>query len=341
MCDTTSTIKSIIDSLKKNNFIDGSYDNERLFTSVYDDLTSPPETISETTCKCWVWSGKNGVIPHTCNNKCVKGEDFCKKHGSTYGKCKFCNGEHEFYWQILGRYDLGSWRNQECCPEMKRRAYGTKSYKTKETTIVAEKKPKKEKQVKQQDKTQVVVEEELKQQDKTQVVVEKEVKQQDKTQVVVEEEVKQQDKTQVVDNPVVVEKEVKQQDETQVVDNPVVVEEEVKQQDVLQQESINIDITTVDVETKDKPKEKSKDKTKDKPKEKKTKTKEKKQETTKLPINDSFQKMTINESTFYVNTDEEEQEDNYKAYKYIDDNHYGEFIGIYNSDTEIINPHQN
>ena len=51
--------------------------------------------------------------------------------------------------------------------------------------------------------------------------------------------------------------------------------------------------------------------------------------------------MTINESTFYVNTDEEEDEDNYKAYKYIDDNHYGVFIGIYNRDTEIINPHQN
>ena len=124
MTDTMSHITQVLESLSTmGHTIDEKVD---ISQKIYDNMTKKKENYEQSKCKSWVWSGKNGIIPHTCKFNCIDGSDFCKKHGAEYGDCKFCGGEHQYYWQLLGRCDRTSWRDFDGCPELKRRCYGTK-----------------------------------------------------------------------------------------------------------------------------------------------------------------------------------------------------------------------
>ena len=43
-----------------------------------------------------------------------------------------------------------------------------------------------------------------------------------------------------------------------------------------------------------------------------------------------------NGDKMFVNTEEEIEDDKFKAYSYIDNTNYGDYIGVYNSDNETI-----
>ena len=128
---SVSHIRNSIEFLKTNGHLSSDTDLDKLQSEIYDDMTAPPKVLPEGICRAWIWGGKNGLVPKCCSNKSIKGSDFCKKHGSKMGACKICGGEHEFHWNVLGRYDRGSWRQYDGCMELKRRAYGT----TKNITI--------------------------------------------------------------------------------------------------------------------------------------------------------------------------------------------------------------
>lgn len=346
MTDTLSHINNVIDALSSMGI---TIDKSESYTQqIYDKMTEMKTECDKTKCKAWVWSGKNGIIPHCCSNNSIDGNDFCKKHGAAYGECKFCGNNHEFHWQLLGRYDRSSWRDHEGCPELKRRCYGTKKVTTK-----------KKNNKKSQDEQHTEVEKKVVQhtKEKTEVVQHTEAK----TEVVQHTEEKQKDDVKLENISINLnnvdqndKKEKKKQSKKSKKTNNIEEDETVQfselesaLQDFINPETKNDDLLEGDnnrlseknriiekgrkyLSDKNKKKQDLKQKTEEARKGKKEKKKENKVNT------ENHQVIDIDGTKIYVDTSDEIEEDKFTAYEYIREGYYGDRIGIYNSDTEII-----
>tara|TARA_Y100000385_G_scaffold56547_1_gene54159 strand:+ start:3013 stop:4071 length:1059 start_codon:yes stop_codon:yes gene_type:complete len=351
MTDTMSHITQVLESLSTmGHTIDEKVD---ISQKIYDNMTKKKENYEQSKCKSWVWSGKNGIIPHTCKFNCIDGSDFCKKHGAEYGDCKFCGGEHQYYWQLLGRCDRTSWRDFDGCPELKRRCYGTKKLivnkkekkeEKKKEVVTTEKTEEKKKESLTTEKTEEKKKESLttkkyKEKKINNVVMaeeKKEEKKGEKKEVVMAEE-KKEEKKEKKEEKKEKEKLIKKEEMEKSADDEVVSLTDISQ--IMDGNNEKIKLSEKDMERIERGRKylETKHDKKEKLKQQTEKAKAGQVKSERHKINDEdHQLMELDEIKVYVDTSDEQDDDKFTAYEFVEIGFYGKKVGIYNADTEVI-----